>query len=61
MPVSEISALERAQPGTGMIQKLQRPETDLAVKNGWRRDSPPAAFVDAQTVDDRPFLEDPES
>lgn len=63
MPVNEISALERSQPGTGgVIAKLQRPEDDLAVKGGWRRDSPPAAFDPIeQTTDDRPFFEDPNS
>ena len=62
MPVTETTAWSRSQPGTGdVIPKYQSPEDDKAVAGGWRRDSPPASFVIAQTPDDRPFFEDPNS
>lgn len=62
MPIPESTALGRSQPGTGgIIPKYQNPENDRAVKGGWRRDSPPASFEPPQTVDDRPFIEDPNS
>lgn len=58
-------AWERSQPGSGPTPKYPDPSSDKAIVNGWRYDSPPAAFeVPPQfevPPDDRPFFEDPNS
>lgn len=43
MPGHEIGAWERSEPGSGPVPVYDTLE-DKAIKNGWRRDSPPAAF-----------------
>jgi len=45
MAHTEISAWERSEPGTGPTPVYDDPNKDKAIKQGWRRDSPPAAFI----------------
>lgn len=44
MAQSDTSAWERSEPGSGPTPVYNEPEKDKAIKNGWRRDSPPPAF-----------------
>lgn len=44
--VADTVAWEHSPPGTGPIPVYPNLQKDKAVANGWRRDSPPAAFED---------------
>lgn len=47
----EHSAYERANPGTGSPLPPVYPPDGKDVVNGWRRNSPPAAFEPLQVLD----------
>lgn len=51
MPSAEHLLLARQEPGSGIVE-YDDIDTDKAIKGGWRRDSPPAAFPETQD----PFL-----
>lgn len=43
MPVADHTRWEYSEPGTG-VPFDQSPQDDKAIKGGWRRDSPLAAY-----------------
>lgn len=55
MAVAETVAWEMSEPGTGPTPVYQNPELDKAIAQGWRRDSPPAAFAQVSIVVQFPF------
>lgn len=62
MPVADTVRWEHSEPGTGPTPVNMSPESDKAIKNGWRLGSPPAAkeghedpFVDPPTTGDLEF------
>jgi len=44
MAVAEHVAWEMSEPGTGPMPVYQSPEKDKDIANGWRRESPLAAY-----------------
>lgn len=55
MAVAETVAWERSEPGTGPTPVYEDVTQDKAIMQGWRRDSPPAAFVEVVTTVELPY------